>query len=84
MKSAANAEINNSQVNGRVGTILLTVFTAVSALELVSLRSIYPRKSVQLHPPFHPSTGIPINEGETVYILWCHGNLKSTCHFPSV
>lgn len=69
MKSAANTEINNSQVL-MGGSILLTVFTTMSALELVSLRCIYPSKSVQSHPPFHPPTGIPINEGERLCIFF--------------
>lgn len=40
------------RVNGRFGSILLTVFIGISDLELIFSKFIYPSKSVQLHPPF--------------------------------
>lgn len=68
-KSIANTEVNDSQVDGKLGGILLAVFT-MSALELIYLRSIDPSKSVQSYLPFHLPTGIPVNKGKRLCVFF--------------
>lgn len=70
-KSPATTEVTLTiPAFGRLGSIVLTAFTAITNQEPSSLSLVYPSKSAQSDPASHCPTGVPISEAERLCIFF--------------